>query len=350
MKYILMFLLPIICCSCGNNNEILIEGIVSDIPAKKLYVFEVGNRKIMIDSATYKDGRFLFRLKHTEPFEAQIMYLDSNKKPIMLMFKNYIKGKGGIASFWTDYGKIKINGAWRKDATFFNVPRLNISKNKNNDYYYRYIGTNFGQNFASIKSNVEKNPNSHYLLSTVLAYVEDYTPKELDELLSLFSAELQQSKLGKRINVYIENRHEEGKPFKKFAMKSCDGIVTETIHKKEVNMIIFWASWCFPCRQEIPQLKEFYARNNRRDFNQVSISIDKSPDEWKKALKIEQMGWEQYIVNADDQAKVLAIYNFQAIPLIVFTDKNGMEIKRFDGYDPKHIADYQKIIDSCLKQ
>jgi thiol-disulfide isomerase/thioredoxin len=350
MKYILMLLLSISLFSCKNKDEILIEGRVSDIPTNTLYLVEVGNHEVIIDSATYKDGKFVFRLNNkTEPLAAQIMYLDANKKPIMLMFKNYVKGKGGIAAFWLDYGTTTISGAWRANATFYNVPRLDISTGKNNEYYYKYIGTSFGENFGSIKKEVEKEPNSYFLLSTVLANVENYSPKELNELINLFPANLQKSKLGKRVTLYIENRHEEGTPFKNFPMTSADGVKTETIHKNKLNMIIFWASWCFPCRKEIPQLKEFYSRNNHKDFNQVSVSIDKTPIEWKNALKLEQMDWEQYIVDYDDLRKVQAIYNFQAIPFVVFTDKNGMEIKRFEGYDEKHISEYQKLMDSYFK-
>ncbi|RZJ77467.1 MAG: AhpC/TSA family protein [Flavobacterium sp.] len=350
MKYLIIFFLPIWFCSCMNRKEIRIEGEVSDIPAKTLYLLDAGNRKKIVDSAIYKDGTFKFILKpDIEPFAAQIMYHDANKKPIILMFKNYVKGKGGIAAFWTDYGKTTIKGAWRADATFFHVPKLDISPSKNNDYYYRYIGTNLGQNFETIKRMVEEDPSSYYLLSTVLAYVEDYSPKQLNELVNLFSSELKKSELAKRIYVYIENRYEKGKPFKKFAMTSVDGSVTEAIHRKKVNMIIFWASWCYPCRKEIPQLRELYTRNNHKDFSQVSVSIDKLPIDWEKALKVEQMAWKQYIVNSNDLGKVKAIYNFQAIPLVVFTDNNGMEIARFEGYDEQHMSSYQQLIDSRLK-
>ena len=55
----------------------------------------------------------------------------------------------------------------------------------------------------------------------------------------------------------------------------------------------FWASWCGPCRGEIPHLKEAYAKYADKGVAFFSVSIDKSDAAWKKALVEENMPWEQ---------------------------------------------------------
>ena len=61
-----------------------------------------------------------------------------------------------------------------------------------------------------------------------------------------------------------------------------------------MSLLIFWASWCNPCRKEIPNLKKLYTQYADRGFQIVSISIDKKEAEWTKALKEEQLQWPNF--------------------------------------------------------
>ncbi|WP_099291565.1 TlpA family protein disulfide reductase [Butyricimonas sp. Marseille-P3923] len=84
----------------------------------------------------------------------------------------------------------------------------------------------------------------------------------------------------------------------------------------------FWASWCGPCRGEIPHLKEAYAKYADKGVAFFSVSIDKSDAAWKKALAEENMPWEQ--VCAPQAGKdVMKQYQFSGIPYILVLDKEG---------------------------
>lgn len=84
----------------------------------------------------------------------------------------------------------------------------------------------------------------------------------------------------------------------------------------------FWASWCGPCRGEIPHLKEAYAKYAEQGVAFFSVSIDKSDAAWKKALVEENMPWEQ--VCAPQAGKdVMKQYQFTGIPHILVLDKEG---------------------------
>jgi thiol-disulfide isomerase/thioredoxin len=116
----------------------------------------------------------------------------------------------------------------------------------------------------------------------------------------------------------------------------------------KLNMLVFWASWCGPCRREIPLLKEIETEYKGKGLNLVSISIDDNKSNWEKALNQEKMEWPQYLVDKDRIDLVMQQFNFSAIPLVVFTDKSGKEIKKFIGYDKEQKKNYDAIIKQFL--
>ena len=90
----------------------------------------------------------------------------------------------------------------------------------------------------------------------------------------------------------------------------------------KILVMDFWASWCGPCRKEIPHLKEAYAKYADKGVAFFSVSIDKDGAAWKKALGEENMPWEQ--VCAPQAGKdVMKLYQFSGIPYVLVLDKDG---------------------------
>ncbi|SIO49305.1 AhpC/TSA family protein [Chitinophaga niabensis] len=79
-----------------------------------------------------------------------------------------------------------------------------------------------------------------------------------------------------------------------FQIKNSKGIsqsVKQIVAGSKITLIDFWASWCSPCRDDIPNLKKVYAAFSENGFNILSISIDKNSKDWEKALNEEKMPW-----------------------------------------------------------
>ena len=111
--------------------------------------------------------------------------------------------------------------------------------------------------------------------------------------------------------------------------------------------MVFWASWCGPCRMEIPQLKKLHARHKDR-VNIVSISVDKREDWWKKALEKEKMPWDQFLVGRDDSyVKLDKKYNIQSIPVWILLDENNKLIERKMGLDTEEEV-MEQVVDIIL--
>lgn len=96
--------------------------------------------------------------------------------------------------------------------------------------------------------------------------------------------------------------------------------------KGKYLIIDFWASWCGPCRQEIPHLKEVYKKYKDKGLEILSVSVDAKPADWKKAMAEEKMGWPQ--INAVESKPVMADYLFSGIPYLVVVDKDGKIVEK----------------------
>ena len=84
-------------------------------------------------------------------------------------------------------------------------------------------------------------------------------------------------------------------------------------------LIDFWASWCGPCRKEIPNLKKVYQEFKSQNLEIISISTDSDADSWRKAMEKEQMPWLQLLSTKE----VVSQYNVVGIPFLILLDPEG---------------------------
>ncbi|MNK14975.1 Thiol-disulfide oxidoreductase ResA [compost metagenome] len=96
--------------------------------------------------------------------------------------------------------------------------------------------------------------------------------------------------------------------------------------KGKYLIVDFWASWCGPCRAEIPHLKEVYKKYKDKGLDILAVSIDAKSNDWKKALNEEKMPWTQ--IHAPESKPVMSSYLFSGIPFLVLIDKEGRIIEK----------------------
>ena len=106
-------------------------------------------------------------------------------------------------------------------------------------------------------------------------------------------------------------------------------------NKSTYTLIDFWASWCSPCRKEIPNLKRLYQKYHNAGLEIVSISADQNVEDWKEALAEEKTPWQNYI---DKNRQAVSEFKVQYIPSIFIADSEGKIIaEKLRGKD---LADY----------
>ena len=153
------------------------------------------------------------------------------------------------------------------------------------------------------------------LVQQVLARLESKNPNYAPLL--KYKAEMAEAKAQKE-------RLAEGKIAPEFSFPTPDGkkMLGPQDFKGKILVLDFWASWCGPCRAEIPHLKEAYKEYSNKGVAFFSVSIDKDNAAWRKAMKEENMPWAQ--VQAPKAGKdVMKQYQFSGIPYILVLDKEG---------------------------
>jgi peroxiredoxin len=123
------------------------------------------------------------------------------------------------------------------------------------------------------------------------------------------------------------------KPAPDFSLPSFEGhaIRLSDYKGKKVVILSFWASWCGPCRTEMPLLRAFYEKNRHKDFELLTITIDENPEAAKKFATEKAL---PFPVLLDTQHQVADTYRVKAIPSMFLISKEGTISQFHAGLNP----------------
>ena len=139
-----------------------------------------------------------------------------------------------------------------------------------------------------------------------------------------------------------------GQPAPDFVLKSASGDnLRLSEFRGDVVMINFWATWCGPCRQEMPLLDELYSRYQRVGFNLLGVNID--DDSGKAMNMIAELG-VSFPVLFDTRKEVSKLYAVDAMPVTIIVDRDGKVRHMHHGYKPGYEQDYLNEIRSLLRE
>lgn len=133
-----------------------------------------------------------------------------------------------------------------------------------------------------------------------------------------------------------------------FALKGSGG---ENIRLSELRgqvvLINFWASWCGPCRQEMPHLDELYQKYEPLGFTLLAVNVEQDR---RKADKLLADVPVTFPVLFDDRNEVSKLYDVVAMPSTVLVDRDGNVRHVHHGYKPGYEQTYQEQIRSLIRE
>jgi thiol-disulfide isomerase/thioredoxin len=95
----------------------------------------------------------------------------------------------------------------------------------------------------------------------------------------------------------------------------------------KVVLIDFWATWCGPCVQEVPNVVEAYEDLHPKGFEIIGISLDKDKAKFEAFIKEKGMAWPQYFDGKGWQNEISSRFGIQSIPAMWLVDKKGMLVE-----------------------
>ena len=122
-----------------------------------------------------------------------------------------------------------------------------------------------------------------------------------------------------------------GQQFTDFEMADPDGKmhkISEFVGEGKYVFVDFWASWCGPCRAEMPNVLEAYNKYHDKGFEVIGISFDEKKDAWVKAVAQIKMPWLQLSDLKGFKCAAAPIYKIDAIPDNILIDPQGKIIDR----------------------
>jgi peroxiredoxin len=124
------------------------------------------------------------------------------------------------------------------------------------------------------------------------------------------------NKLGIRIGQQINNFS--------FRNNQDEFTVSDSFLGKRPILLCFWASWCKPCIKKIPEIKNIYEAYAGKGLEIISISIDKTSEEWKKAIIKYDLNWLQAIDGSTNYLgkNIASVFDIEAVPQYFLIDKD----------------------------
>jgi thiol-disulfide isomerase/thioredoxin len=133
-----------------------------------------------------------------------------------------------------------------------------------------------------------------------------------------------------------------------FALPSRNGdVVSLDKLKGQVVMLNFWASWCGPCRQEMPLLDQMHKRYSSLGFTLLGVNVEANSQDAEKWLAQTPV---TFPVLFDKESKVSKLYDVNAMPSTVFIDRKGNVRYLHRGYKAGDESEYLNQIRALLKE
>lgn len=149
-----------------------------------------------------------------------------------------------------------------------------------------------------------------------------YFSKEQEVWWNQFSEEAKNSFYGQLVKEELFPDGFLGKQAPAFTVTDKEGkehTLAQLLGGKKYVLIDFWASWCKPCRNEIPNFKRIHQAYSSKGFEILSISTDKNIDDWKNALEEEHLPWPNFL----DPGTIADQYKVKFIPCTFLIDQKG---------------------------
>lgn len=331
--------------SCGGKSYTITGTVEGAYDGEFLYMMEKVKREfIKIDSTVISQGKFTFKGEQETPVNRYLVYSDDESPLLVDFFLESGTIKVDLNEVYSTATGTTLNNAYQgfkndmqriidKQKALYQVLSTPALSEEEREAKMNELEEVEEEMFNTVKSGIEKNASNQlgvFLLGQYNYYL-DYA--DLEVLIEQIPATLQEEetiiKLKERLQ--YAKATEVGKKFVDLNLSTPQGDpikLSDVAGKGKYVLLDFWASWCGPCRREMPKLVEAYAQYKDKDFEIVGLSLDRDAEAWIKG--IEQLGitWPQMSDLKYWDSESSKQYAVRSIPHLMLLDKEGTIIAR----------------------
>lgn len=307
-------------CSC-NSNGYTLTGKLSE-PCDSVYLLSSGStHEVVASAAVDAEGNFTLKGRVTEP--AILLFAVSGPEP--------------VAYFFPEAGKITMNEEYLFSGTPANDAFAQSSKalaGLQSRYDAAQSPVEVEQIMEEVDSMVRaairQNSNNMYGVYTFAQNFYKWEDAEIREALELFTPEMRQTEPVQSVEQLLASKAntEIGKPYMELKLMNTQGeevAISSLVGEGKWVLIDFWATWCGPCKAEIPHLVEAYKAYHDKGFEIYGVSLDHNTEAWKAYVAGNEMNWVNVLGRGDEATNAqVDQYAVQTIPSNFLISPDGV--------------------------
>lgn len=334
-------------CNSGESNSYTIKGNLTNYKDSVLFLAQQQGPIPSFDTLRVTDGKFSFKGTIEQPRFAQIITPDQRSGFALFLEPGTIEVTGDADSM--QYGKIKVSGTPNntdlQKVMEIQEPFMKTMMEMQGKYMQAKMSgdttttaeiENTMDSLQTVitekmKGFVKDHPKSMVSALVLQSMGNSLEGDELEQLYSGLDTTVQHSEMGEGIGARIasERKTSVGQTAPEFTMDDIDGKpVSLSSFRGKYVLIDFWAAWCGPCRAENPNVVKVYNEYKDKNFTILGVSLDKTKDDWEKAIKDDHLNWTQVSDLKYWDNSAAKLYGVQAIPANFLLDPEGKIIAR----------------------
>ena len=356
-----LILLSSVLVSCDDektstSNSFKIIGSVGNIPDSSRVILQANN--INLDSALVLNEKFELTGTLDEPAKAFLFIPSTNDYGFLWVENAEIIFNAESGNFLN--AKITGSQTQVENDKLLVKESLIITKRDSLENLLYSGKTNLGSDVIRKELNelqkdlkqeyisvIKNNPASYISAFILNVYKTTWGKEQVEPLYQAFNEKIKNSSYGQSIKSYLELNvnPKVGDKYVDFESTDTNGkIVKLSDIKAKAILLDFWASWCFPCREENKNLVNVYEDYKKHGFEIFGVSGDTEKESWLEAINKDKLIWTNVFDGEGTNSKPYLIYGINGIPDNFLINSEGIIVARNLRGD-----DLRKKLDELLK-
>ncbi|MDD4970197.1 MAG: TlpA disulfide reductase family protein [Paludibacter sp.] len=344
MKKTVLFLLVILCVTSCKNSTFTITGSVENkgLNGKTIFLKQRINREWKtMDSTVVENLKFTFKGASDT---AKIAYLAYEYPTGNKIRQAFVLESGNVTAAIDTSGFMIIKGTKQNDLLQTYQDEKNSFNKKTSAFYKLHIGkVETPEQKMAFSKDIEKlnqeeiNIDKKFALENVNTLVGThvfmnsfygYSIPEKESIVNVMNVETKNIKRVQEIiaDMEVEKKVAVGSKFIDIKLPGIAGdsiALSDLVGKTDFVLVDFWASWCGPCMQFLPELQSFYAKHKGASLEILGVSLDDSKEAWTSTVASKKINWKLVSDLKGWKCAGSRAYAVNSIPATVLIDKSG---------------------------